>query len=580
MKKEIVLRSDSLSQIPPSESHIPSTLVDALMLARGETIEQDYSLRALLPPNDMKGLVEAVEVLIAALEENQKILIVGDFDADGATSTAVLIRCLRAMGHHSVSFLVPNRFEFGYGLTPEIVTLALEQSPDLIITVDNGIASIEGVALAIRSSVKVLVTDHHLPGETLPNATAIVNPNQPGCEFLSKNLAGVGVIFYVMLALRSALRERGWFSLKNIPEPNLAQFLDLVALGTVADVVPLDKNNRILVANGLQRIRAGQCCQGILALLNIAQRDNQKAVESDFGFAIGPRLNAAGRLDDMSIGIRCLLTDEFYEALGIAQQLDDFNQERKAIEASMQVDALKDLASVEASLDIASINGICVYREDWHQGVVGILASRVKDKYHRPTIAFAQISEGEMKGSGRSVSGLHLRDVLAEMDAKHPKLMTKFGGHAMAAGVSVPISKFDDFNRVFNVTVDKYLSDEMRRPIVLSDGELSRAQFTLEHAQAIRQAGPWGQGFPEPRFHGEFRIVDQKIVGQKHLKLVLSLGQFSDVLVDAIAFGVDLDKWPSPETSQLVAVYKLDVNIFRGRASLQLIIDYLESAEG
>ena len=576
MKKEIVLRSDFLNQIPRSEAHVPSTLVDALLLARGQDGAPNYALNTLHKPVDLRDIDTAVDLFVTALELGHKILIVGDFDADGATSTAVLIRCLKSFGHSNVSYLVPNRFEFGYGLTPEIVEIALEQKPDLIVTVDNGIASIEGVALANKFGTKVLVTDHHLPGETLPEAAAIVNPNQHECDFPSKNLAGVGVIFYVMLALRSGLREHGWFTKKNLAEPNLADFLDLVALGTVADVVPLDTNNRVLVAQGLKRIRAGHCCEGIKALLKIANRDYQSISETDFGFAIGPRLNAAGRLDDMSIGIRCLLSDDYYEALEIAQQLDDFNQERKAIEASMQVDAVKDLSSVFDDIKPDAHSAISIYKDDWHQGVVGILASRIKDKYHRPTIAFANATDTEIKGSGRSVSGLHLRDVLAEIEAMHPGLMTKFGGHAMAAGVSIPIENYQRFAKVFDQTTAKYMTDEMRRPIVLSDGSLVREQFTMEHAQQVQSAGPWGQGFPEPRFSGVFRIVDQRLVGQKHLKLMLNPDSFSDVLVDAIAFNVDLGVWPSSEASELKAVYKLDVNVFRGRKSLQLIIDYLE----
>lgn len=576
MKKEIVLRSEYLSLIPASEAHIPSTLIDALLHARGVNGDPDYGLSSLHKPSEMKGISAAVALLFDALEQKQNILIVGDFDADGATSTAVLMRCLRALGHKNVSYLVPNRFEFGYGLTPEIVEIALKDQPDLIITVDNGIASIEGVARAESAGVKVLVTDHHLPGQDLPEASAIVNPNQPGCAFPSKNLAGVGVIFYVMLALRAHLRDLGWFAANAVPEPNFAQFLDLVAVGTVADVVPLDHNNRILVAQGLQRIRAGQCCSGIKALLKIANRDHARVAESDFGFAIGPRLNAAGRLDDMSVGIRCLLSDDFYEALAIAQELDDFNQERKAIEASMQVEAFRDLASMEKDIDPEHLNGICVFREDWHQGVVGILASRIKDKYHRPTIAFASSGDNELKGSGRSISGLHLRDVLAEVHAKRPKTISKFGGHAMAAGVTIPQTELKQFKDAFDSTVAKYLNEEMRRPIIFSDGELDRAQYSLEHAGEIINSGPWGQGFPEPRFHGDFRIVEQRIVGQKHLKMMLCPGDFTDILLDAIAFNVDLAEWPNAEASQVRAVFKLDVNIFRGRSSLQLMIDYME----
>lgn len=577
MKKNIVLRSDFLALIPPSERHSPESLVSAVLHARDQREEPKlaYVLSHMLAPNLLKGIDGAIEILIEALFAQKKILIVGDFDADGATSTAVLMRSLLAFGYQHVDFLVPNRFEYGYGLTPEIVDLALTNKPELIITVDNGISSIEGVAYAKSQGIRVLVTDHHLPGASLPEADAIVNPNQPGCAFPSKNLAGVGVIFYVMLALRAALRSHNWFTDRKIQEPNLAQFLDLVALGTVADVVALDENNRILVAQGIERIRAGVCCVGIQALMKIANKELSVLCANDFGFAVGPRLNAAGRLDDMSVGIRCLMTDDWHEALGIAGDLDALNQERRAIESSMQAEALRDLDSISES--VADQNGVCLFREDWHQGVVGILASRIKDKMNRPTIAFAQADNGELKGSGRSVNGVHLRDVLDEIAAFNPSLILKFGGHAMAAGLSILAESLTLFQSEFDRVVGKYLNDEIRNPVVISDGELDASQFSIVHAKAIREAGPWGQAFPEPVFHGIFRIVDQKIVGAKHLKLMLSPNDFDSILVDAIVFNVDLTLWPNTSAQSVLLAYKIDVNVFRGRESLQLMVNYIEA---
>lgn len=577
MNKKIIHRSDFLEHIPASERSQPEALVFALMQARNEQLDENsYALSNLHKPELMKGIGEAVAILIEALVSQKRILIVGDFDADGATSTAVLYRSLIAFGAQYLNYLVPNRFEYGYGLTPEIVALGQQYAPEIIITVDNGISSIEGVAAAKALGICVIVTDHHLPGRELPDADAIVNPNQPGCEFPSKSLAGVGVIFYVMLALRAGLRQSQWFTQKEIPEPNLAQFLDLVALGTVADVVPLDRNNRILVAQGLQRIRAKSCCVGILAILKIANRDFEKISANDFGFAIGPRLNAAGRLDDMSVGIRCLLSNDWREALDIATELDSLNKERRAIEASMQVDAERDLGEL-LERDLADKNGLCLYREDWHQGVVGILASRIKDRQHRPTIAFAAAGEGELKGSGRSIAGIHLRDVLDELASSNPGLLKKFGGHAMAAGVSIEQSRFAEFEAAFDLVVGRLLSDEMKEPIVVSDGCLSAEQCSLAHAQAIKDAGPWGQAFPEPIFNGVFRLIDQKIVGAKHLKLLLGFGEFSDLVFDAIAFNVDLDFWPNTAAREVSIAFKLDVNEFRGRQSVQLMVEYIEA---
>lgn len=575
--KKIVLRSDALSNIPLSERQHPEALIDALFLARGEAAHQaqDYQLKRLLPPDSLKGMPDAVSLLYEALLKQQRIVIVGDFDADGATSTALLRRALMAFGHRDVKHVVPNRFEYGYGLTPEIVDLVATLKAELIVTVDNGISSVEGVAHAQALGMKVLVTDHHLPGATLPAADAIVNPNQPDCAFPSKNLAGVGVIFYVMLSLRKKLRERDWFQQNEIIEPNLAQFLDLVALGTVADLVPLDFNNRVLVAQGIQRIRAGQCCAGILALLKIAGRDYRKTSANDFGFAIGPRLNAAGRLDDMSVGIQCLMADNEFTALEFAQELDALNRERRAIEQSMQVEANRDLDVILDNLD--EVSGVCAYGEDWHQGVVGILASRIKEKVHRPTIAFAKVGDGELKGSGRSIAGVHIRDVLDEIAAHNPGVLLKFGGHAMAAGLSLHEDHFERFKIEFNRVVDAHLSAEARNPVVLSDGELDISQFTLAHAEAIRDAGPWGQQFPEPVFSGIFRLVEQRIVGQKHLKMMLCPDEFQSLLIDAIAFNIDTNEWPNNHAHTVRLAYKLDVNEFRGQRSLQLMVEYIEA---
>lgn len=551
-------------------------LLTRLYAARGVNSEEQlqYELKHLLSPA-LKGLDAALGLLVAALRLGQKIMVVGDFDADGATSTALALRCLQAFGHTNVEFLVPNRFDYGYGLTPEIVDVAAQRAPDLIITVDNGIASLQGVERAHALGIKVLVTDHHLPGAVLPDADAIVNPNQPGCEFLSKSAAGVGVVFYVMTALRTRLRELGWFN-EQRREPNLANFLDLVALGTVADVVPLDFNNRILIAQGLQRMRAGYACPGIKAILTVAGRDWHKLAATDLGFVVGPRLNAAGRLDDMSLGIRCLLADSDAEALVLAQELDMLNRDRRAIEAAMQKEAAASLESMLASLQGELPSGLCLYREDWHQGVIGILASRIKDRWHRPVIVFASDDQGGLKGSGRSIPGLHLRDILDEVATSRPGLLHKFGGHAMAAGLSLEPGLLDEFSQAFAEVVARHLGDRGLDPVIESDGELGAEDFSLALAQQLESGGPWGQAFPEPMFDGEFQVVSQKLVGTKHLKLVLTpVGQIN-TLVDAIAFNVDIAVWPNPQCQRVIAAYKLSVNEFRGNRSVQLMVEYLE----
>ncbi|MFT7558924.1 MAG: single-stranded-DNA-specific exonuclease [Flavobacteriales bacterium] len=578
MKEKVIVRRS----IPPMEN-VESLSESELQLqkifaARGvmPSDKRDYVLQNLFPPNSMAGIEPAVTLLIDALKAQSRIVIVGDFDADGATSTALLMRSLLCFGFNNVEFIVPNRFEYGYGLTPEIVDLAQSYQPKLIITVDNGISSVEGVDKANDYGIKVLVTDHHLPGRELPRAAAIVNPNQFGCKFPSKNMAGVGVIFYVMLAFRAALREQNWYVKQGVSEPNLAQFLDLVALGTVADVVPLDFHNRTLVAQGLQRIRSGACCVGIQAIFKIANRDLARASAGDFGFVIGPRLNAAGRLDDMSLGIRCLLTDDFSEALGLAQELNDLNVERRAIEASMRAEAEQHLKALDASQSLAQKNALCLYRADWHQGVVGILASRIKDKIHRPTIVFSQSGPGILKGSGRSIPGIHLRDALDEVAVTYPGLLSKFGGHVMAAGLSIDEDKLKQFEEAFDGVVGRQLSDEMKSPILQSDGELSENLRTIEFAKVLEQAGPWGQAFPAPLFDGVFRLVEQKIVGENHLKLLLCPKEFSDVLIDGIAFSVDKTQWPNNSIRDVKLAYYLETNVFRGRESLQLRVEAIE----
>ncbi|HEY0634826.1 MAG TPA: single-stranded-DNA-specific exonuclease RecJ [Gammaproteobacteria bacterium] len=575
MKGKTVIRRRPCAAIPegyPADLH---PVLARVYAARNVTsADQLHHGLALLPSHiQLKGIDAAVALLVNALEQRQHILVVGDFDADGATSTALAARALRAMGAAHVDFLVPNRFEYGYGLTPEIVAVAAQQKPDLIVTVDNGISSIQGVEAAHALGIKVLVTDHHLPAALLPPAEAIVNPNQPGDSYPSKNLAGVGVIFYVMLALRAALRERGWFTTER-PEPNLAQLLDLVALGTVADVVVLDHTNRILVAQGLARIRSGQACAGIRALLEIAGRQPLRIVSADLGFAVGPRLNAAGRLADMTLGIRCLLSDDEDEARELAQQLDQINRERRATEDDMHNDALMRLQTLfEADVPQALPFGLCLYDPAWHQGVIGILASRIKERLHRPVIIFTDSGEEEIKGSARSVSGVHIRDVLDAIAKRYPGLLSKFGGHAMAAGMTLRRSDFEHFHDAFDAEVRRHLSAEDLRGVVLSDGELLAEEIDLTLAEMLRQAVPWGQGFPEPLFDGEFEVAQQRVVGERHLKLKLRWPG-SRRLIDAIAFHADLDNWPE-QVQRVQTAYRLDVNEFRGERSVQLIVEHL-----
>jgi single-stranded-DNA-specific exonuclease len=539
-------------------------LLARLYAARGVSRAEDLdtALAALLDPAQLKGADEAARLLADAIAAKRRLLIVADYDCDGATACAVGVRALRAFGAE-VSFLVPNRFDYGYGLTPEVVHLASERKPDLIITVDNGIASVEGVTEARRLGIGTLITDHHLPGDELPAADVIVNPNQPGCGFPSKSIAGVGVMFYVMLALRAELRKRGVFSVS--PEPNLAALLDLVALGTVADVVKLDRNNRILVAQGLARIRQGKLQPGLRALFRVAGREYERASTFDLGFALGPRLNAAGRLSDMSLGIECLITDDLGRALNIAQQLDQLNRERRTIEADMQEQALAILDGIEAA-ERASLS---LYDPAWHQGVIGILASRVKDRLHRPVIAFARGNAGELKGSGRSIPGLHLRDALDLVSKRAPGLLLRFGGHAAAAGLTLREADLERFEALFEETVRGLVGPAELTRTLETDGPLEAGWMSLESARML-EAEIWGQGFPAPLFSDEFAVEKQRILKDRHLKLTLRKGA---ARFDAIQFNF-ADSLPA----DVRAAYRLAVNDFNGLSSVQLVLEHIEPA--
>ncbi|PKO88460.1 MAG: single-stranded-DNA-specific exonuclease RecJ [Betaproteobacteria bacterium HGW-Betaproteobacteria-10] len=542
-------------------------LLARLYAARGvkDKAELDYELKSLIPPSALTHATDAAHLLADAIEAEAKMLIIGDYDCDGATATAVGVRALKMLGAN-VDFLLPDRFKLGYGLSPEIVDLAAQQSPDLIITVDNGIASIEGVERAREHGIATLITDHHLPGETLPEADCIVNPNQPGCEFPSKCIAGVGVMFYVMLALRAELRQRGWFAPNGAdrPEPNFASLLDLVALGTVADVVKLDRNNRILVSQGLKRMRAGQLQTGLAALFKAAGRDPKKATAMDLGFILGPRLNAAGRLADMRLGVECLLTEDPSRALSIAQQLDALNRERREIESGMQEQALILLESLDAN-DAAP--GIALFDTSWHEGVVGILASRIKDKLHRPVFAFAPGEGGIIKGSGRSIPGLHLRDALDLVAKRSPGLLIRFGGHAMAAGATVNAENFDKFRDLFAQVAAELLAPADLTRTLETDGSLEGAYFSLETVRLLENE-IWGQGFPPPLFLDEFEVEQQRVLKEKHLKLRLRKG---GTRIDAIQFNFSTQ----PGHTTRIA-YRLAINEYMGVETTQLMVEHLD----
>jgi single-stranded-DNA-specific exonuclease len=576
VKKKIVVRSAEQTKENFSDIH---PLLQRIFLSRGIKSEDelDCSLRKLPSPWLLSGMETMVTHLIDAIENDKKVLVIADFDADGATSCTVAVKGLSMLGVNRIEYIVPSRFEYGYGLTPGIVNLAAQQQPDMLLTVDNGISSIEGVKLAKELAMTVLITDHHLPGEALPAADAIVNPNLPDDTFPGGALAGVGVMFYVLMALRSRLRDNGWFTRHQLQEPNLGQLLDFVALGTVADVVPLDQTNRVLVQQGLLRIRANRSHLGLRALIEISGRNYQTITASDLGYALGPRLNAAGRLDNMSLGIEGLLTDDEQVAKDIALQLDDLNSDRREIEGKMKNEANILLREMKAFDENHLPSGVCLFDENWHQGVIGILASRIKDRLHRPVIAFAPADNGEIKGSARSIPGVHIRDVLSEIATVHPNLLNKFGGHAMAAGMSLKMSDYPPFALAFNEVVRKRLQEMDLDMKILSDGQLSEQQMNLEIAELLQQAGPWGQEFPEPLFDGVFDVIQSRIVGQHHLKLVLRL-PFSDLLIDAIAFYVEQpEQWLG--CRQIKVVYQLDINEYKGNRSVQFILQYLEKIQ-
>ncbi len=563
--------SEQFNELPP--------ILQRIYAQRGINSEEEinHSLSKALPPGKLLNVDAGVKLIYQCMQNEQLILIVGDFDADGATSTALFLRALNSFGYSNIAYLVPNRFEYGYGLTPEIVEVAAQSNPALIITVDNGISSIEGVAAAKAKGIDVLITDHHIPGEELPEADVIINPNQRNDEFPSKHLAGVGVVFYVLSALRALLRTKGWFEKKQLAEPNLAQFLDIVAVGTVADVAKLDYNNRILVEQGLRRIRANKCCAGVRALLSVAGKNLLRVSASDLGFVVGPRLNAAGRLEDMSLGIECLLTDDESKATAIARQLNDLNEERKQIERDMQKQAMHVLKTKNLE-GIANYQfGIALYDPDWHQGVSGIVAARIKEKFHRPTVVFAQTNETKLKGSARSIPGLHIRDALDLIATRNPGLIKTFGGHAMAAGLCIAKNQFENFATVFNQTIEELVTPEQLEAILLSDGELNEHEMSLDIAEMLFQAGPWGQGFPEPIFDGIFNVIEHRIVGQHHLKLSLMPSE-GKRQIDAIAFNIEKYHW-NEDVSQIRIAYQLVINEFRGVRSPQLIVQHLEPAD-
>ncbi|HVY24113.1 MAG TPA: single-stranded-DNA-specific exonuclease RecJ [Steroidobacteraceae bacterium] len=548
-------------------------LLQRIYALRGvrDASELELSLDKLIPVSELHGVQQAVDLLLHHHAQHSRIMIVGDFDTDGATSTALMVRQLRRLGFDKVDYLVPNRFKYGYGLTPEIVELAAQRGPQLIITVDNGMSSISGVAAANALGIEVLITDHHLAGAELPQAVAIVNPNAPDSTFASKSLAGVGVAFYVMAALTRAMQSSGLVSSDNT---SVAALLDLVALGTVADVVPLDFNNRILVAQGLKRIRAGRCVPGIRALLAVANKRLETCVASDLGFQVGPRLNAAGRLDDMRLGIECLLADDESRARMMAAQLNQLNLDRRDIEQQMQADAMVALNDMQLNDETLPL-GLCLYDESWHQGVIGLVASRIKERVHRPVVAMARADDHILKGSARSVQGVHIRDVLDAIASRHPGLIDKFGGHAMAAGLSIHAVNLDAFKAAFDDEVQRWMTHDDAVGVVHSDGELQSADFSIETARCLREAGPWGQHFPEPVFDGEFGVVESRVLGDRHLKLKVKAG---DGVCEALAFRYfdHDDAVPINANDQVHLAYRLDVNEYQGAERMQLVVEQLQ----
>jgi len=573
-----VINKKIINRVVPDGINLPDSIHPVLKriyasrnIKSGEDL--DYSLGSLISYEELGGIDDAVILLQEMITQKKRILIVADFDADGATSCALAIRGLTAMGAEDVIYVVPNRFEHGYGLSPKIVDVALDHDPDLIVTVDNGISSISGVEHAKKNGIKVLITDHHLPGDKLPRADVIVNPQLKENKFPSKNLAGVGVIFYILLALRAKLKTENWFDEKNIKYPNLANLLDLVALGTISDLVPLDKNNRTMVAHGLKLMRQNKSKAGILAILNQSGRQLSTLTSGDLSFAIAPRLNAAGRLTDMSLGIECLLTDDKENATEMAKKLNQINIERRQIQDNMEEQAFTEFEKSFQDTSKKIPHGICIYNQNWHQGVVGIIAAKIKEKFNRPVVVFAQECQGILKGSARSITELHIKDVFDEIARLYPELILTFGGHAMAAGLTIEESQFDRFSDAFNKVVDRYISSDSLEDQCLTDGELSGDDFSLPLALAIQNSGPWGQSFPEPIFVGQFKILDKRVVGKSHLKLKLQ--SRNNNTLDAIAFNMTDDDWPA-KLEQITSTYRLGINNYRGHSKIQLFIEHIE----
>ena len=572
MKADKLIHRKLPETLPELSNDIP-LLLQRVYALRGITSMQelDYTTRNLCNYDNLDGTNKAVDILYSAMKNNERIMIVGDFDTDGATSTALTVKALKKMGCQFVDYIIPNRFDDGYGLSINVVKKAILQKADLIITVDNGVSAVEAVEFAKQSNLTVIITDHHLCPEKLPPADAIINPNLPNCTFPSKHLAGVGVAFYFMLALRSKLRKENWFTTHNLEEFNIASLLDLVALGTIADVVKLDLNNRILVHQGVSRIRAGYCCEGIKALLNISRREPLTFTSTDLAYYIAPRLNAAGRMDNMSLSVELLLCEDYDSAVNQAADLDTLNSDRKLIEQTMYQEALSHVEQIHKT---SLPNSIVVHHPEWHQGVIGIVSARLKDKYYRPVICFASTEDGLLKGSGRSIDGIHLQNVLYELNQRDPNILVSFGGHAMAAGLSIQEKDLDKFRDLLETVITEQLDLKVLEQTIETDGEINNEDFNYSIAKLLKDSGPWGEGFIEPTFDGEFIIHQQRIFAEKHLKLVLE-PKNGGPIIEGICFNVNLTKWPDQTIKEAKIVYHLDVNEFRGNQTLKLMIRHI-----
>ena len=573
MKSKLTHRQ--LPEVLPKLSPDIPLLLQRVYALRGITSMQelDYTTRNLCNYDNLDGTHTAVEIVYSAMQNNKRIMIVGDFDTDGATSTALMIKALKKMGCKHVDYIIPNRFDDGYGLSISVIKRALLKKADLIITVDNGVSAIEAVEFAKQSNLTVIITDHHLCSEQLPAADAIINPNLPNSSFPSKHLAGVGVAFYFMLALRAKLRKENWFASNKLAEYNITNLLDLVALGTIADVVKLDRNNRILVHQGISRIRAGYCCEGIKALLDISRRDPLTLTSTDLAYYIAPRLNAAGRMDSMSLSVELLLCEDYDSAIKQATDLDTLNHDRKLIEQTMYQEALSYIEQVEQK-NSTFPNALVVHHPQWHQGIIGIVSARLKDKHYRPVICFASTEDGLLKGSGRSIEGIHLRDILDKLNERYPDILVSFGGHAMAAGLSIQEKDLDQFSAHFEALITEQLDLDVLEQIIETDGEIDNQDFNYAIAKQLKESGPWGEGFTEPTFDGDFIVHQQRLFAEKHLKLVLE-PKNGGPIIEGIYFNVNLTQWPDNTIKIVKIVYQLDVNDFRGNQAVKLMIRHI-----